>query len=532
MTNHRSRRHGIGQVRPMLAVMLLGALLLAACGGAAPSGSATTAPETAATAAGQAAEATTAPATAAATEAPAATEAATEAPAATEAATEAPAATEAATEAPAATEAATAAGAAAGGAGTVNVEFWNWWGVAREPLINQIAKDVLQKENPNITIKNVVQPWDRRDEVVLTAIASGDPPEVIMATRQEIVRFASEGTIVPITQYVKESGVDLSKFYESELETMYWEGELYSMPMPTAGGETGMVLYNKDLFAAAGLDPEKAPATWDELEAASKALTKRGENGAIEVLGADIGTSGASFLSWLYTNGGTLYSEDLKKVTFNSPEGVATLQWMVDFVNEQYGGIENYNDYTASISGEAGEHPFYQGRMGMQFPNVSIFFHLKNLAPDLKYGVGLRPYNNSNPQAKSQGVAGLSFGWGYVIPKGLTPEVEQAAYKWVETLTYKPEGACAFLLEQGRPSPIKECNDNPAYTEANPAWSQVQEVMATDVALPIVPPQSRILALVEENVELAFFGEVTPQEALDAAAEEAQRILDEYWSGR
>jgi len=412
------------------------------------------------------------------------------------------------------------------------LDFWNWWGVQREPLMQEIIGP-FQEEHPGVTINNVVQGWDRRAEVVLTAMAGGEPPEIMMATRAEIVRFAAEGLIVPITKYVEEDGLDLSAFYPSEIETMWWNGELYSMPMPTAGGETSFYVYNKTLFAEHGLDPENPPATWQELWAASEVLNQRSGN-VIDLMAADIGVSGNAFLSWLYTNNGALYSEDLRSVTFNSPEGVETLQWMYDYVQTFYGGVENHIDFMAQTTGESAENPLFQGRQAIQFPNVSIFGHLATFAPDLDYGVALRPYNADNPDARSQGIAPLGFGWGYVIPAGLSPEAERAAYDFVRRITYDMgedvKGGCWFMQEQARPSPLIACNEDPVFYELNPNWDNVKAALEADIALPIVPPQSQIQSFITEYVDLAMFGELSPQEALDLAAEESQAVLDAYWS--
>ncbi len=413
----------------------------------------------------------------------------------------------------------------------ITLEFWNWWGVQREPLMNEIIA-AFNEDFPNVEVKNMVQGWDRREEMVLTAMVSGDPPEVMMASRAELVRFASEGLIVPITQYVEEAGIDLDAYYQSEIATMWWEGELYSLPMPTAGGETSLYVYNKTMFEEAGLDPEAPPETWQELWEASEVLNKRADDGSVELMAIDIQPGGVGFLAWLYTNNGKLYSDDLKTVTFNSPEGVETLQWMIDYVNEFYGGIENHADFLALSSGESGEFPFYQLRQAMWLQNVSVFGHVATYAPDMDYGVGLRPHNGENPDAESHGIAPVSFGWGYVIPTGLDPEVERAAFEWVKKITYEMDGpgACWFMQQQARPSPLKACNEDPVYYELNPAWDNVKRALESDVALPVVPPQSRILEIVSEYVDLAVFGELSPQEALDAAAEEAQAVLDEYWA--
>ncbi|MBZ0292820.1 MAG: ABC transporter substrate-binding protein [Anaerolineae bacterium] len=414
----------------------------------------------------------------------------------------------------------------------ITIDFWNWWGVQREPLMLEIIGQ-FESEHPGVSVNNVVQGWDRRAEVVLTAMAGGEPPEVMMASRAEIVRFAAEGLIVPITQYVEADGLDLNAFYPSEIETMWWDGELYTLPMPTAGGETSFYVYNKTLFEEAGLDPENPPTTWQDFWAASEALNQRDGN-IIGLMGSDLGTNGNAFLSWLYTNNGSLYSDDLRSVTFNSPEGVETLQWMYDYVQHFYDGIETYADFMAQTSGEAADNPMFQNRMAMQFQNVSIFGHLATFAPDMDYGVALRPHNSENPDAVSQGIAPLGFGWGYVIPKGLSPEAEKAAYDFVRRLTYDMGegvyGGCWFMQEQARPSPLIACNEDPVFYELNPNWDNVKAALESDIALPIVPPQTQIVDFINQYVELAMYGEMSPQEALDAAAEEAQAVLDQYWS--
>ena len=409
----------------------------------------------------------------------------------------------------------------------VTIRYWNWWDVGRQALMDEIIAG-FQEEFPNITVENVPQTWDRRDEVVTTALAGGDPPEVLMASRQEIVRFADSGAIVPINAYVEAEEIDLSAYYESEIASMWWKDQLYALPMPTAGGETGLYFYNTRLFEEAGLDPTAPPVTWDDLDAAAAALTKLSSDGAIEQMGVGLGVNNSAFLAQLYCNNGALYSDDLKTVTFNSEQGVETLQWLLDFVKKHYGSQQAVLDWDASV--QPGEDRFHQERLAIQFQNVSQFFHLKDKAPDVQYSVSFRPYNSNNPDAKSQGVAALTFGWGYIIPVGLDPAVEEAAFKFVKRITWDDAGACWFMTQQERPSPLIACNENPAFAEVNPHWDKVQQMLETDVSVGVVPVQSEILQVLMDYVDLVGFEEMSPQEGLDAAAEEAQGILDDYWS--
>lgn len=422
------------------------------------------------------------------------------------------------------------------GGDPVSFTFLNFWGAAREPLMNQVIQN-FQQQCPNITITNNVQGFDGREELVASAVASSNPPGLIMTTRIETYKFAQEGLIIPISDYVSAAGLDVNEiFYEGEIGNQIYDDQLWTFPLPTAGGITGLYFYNKDMFRAAGLDPDDPPETWQELETAVAALTRMDALG-IEALGASVFTtqpSSESFAAWLYTNNGRLYSDDGRTATFNSPEGVETLQWMVDFTNNLNGGVELVTDFWSGVEESSPDHPYFNERLGFHFANVSFFGHLQNNDAEMwadtdRWGIALRPYNGENPDAKPAGISGLSFAWGYVIPANLPQDVQDAAYAFLEFLGTQKDGGCYFLFEQGRPSPVKECNENPAYYDANPYWDGVLESLAVDVSVPVTPVQAQINDILTRAVEEAMFG-ADPQQVLDRAAGEAQALLDDYWA--
>jgi len=421
----------------------------------------------------------------------------------------------------------------------VAFNFLNFWGDAREALMNEVIAS-FNELCPNITVNNNVQGFDGRAELVASAVAGSNPPGLIMTTRIETYQFAQRGLIVPITGYVEASGVNPEDiFYAGEIGNQVYDGELWTYPMPTAGGITSFYFYNKELFHQAGLDPENPPETWQELEEAAQAITVLDALG-IETLGASVltnqpgGPAGESFAHWLYTNNGALFSDDGRTVTFNSPEGVETLQWMVDFTNNITGGIEATTDFWTGLEEPSADFPFYNERHGIHFANVAFFGHIQNNDPEMwadtdAWGIALRPYNGNNPDAVHAGVSGLSFAWGYIIPANMPPEVQDAAYAFLEFLGTNEAGGCHFLLAQGRPSPVKSCNEDPSYSEANPYWDTVLEALATDVSVPVTPVQAQINDVLTRAVEEAMYG-ADAQTVLDSAAAEAQTILDEYWA--
>jgi len=416
----------------------------------------------------------------------------------------------------------------------VTVTWMNWWGGAREPLMLEVIAR-FEEENPHIHVENQLQPWDNRAERAATAIASKSPPSLIMIPRLEMQKFAHEGLIVPIDPYIEAEGIDVYEiFYESEINNCRWGEHFYSYPLPTGGGMTAHWLYNKNVFRDAGLDPEKPPKTWQEVEEVIKATTVI-EDGVLQKVGL-AGVGSFHFPAWLYCNNGKYYSDDSKQLLFNQPEGVETLEWMAHLINDYFGGIETYNAFFEGVDFQNADYPFYTDRLAIQPHNVSAFYHFETFAPEMyadpdQWGVSLVAYNGNNPQAKATGISGFYFAWNQVIPKGLDQKVQDAAYKWLEFFTMRRAGGCWFLFKQHRPSPVKECNENPEYYEGNPHWDATLEGMKIDISVPVTPVQGEIEDLVTEAVEEVWFGLKKPKEALDWAYEKAQPILDKFWSG-
>ena len=417
----------------------------------------------------------------------------------------------------------------------IELEFMNWWGAHREALMDTLIGH-FEAENPCIRVINQVQPWDNRAELLATAAASSNPPGIIMSTRPETYQFALSGLIIPIDAFVEAEGTDISVFYDGEIGLQYWNGELYGLPMPTAGLISPLYFYNKNMMREAGFDPESPPQTWQELEEMSRALTVADAMGA-EVLGTSLGHNGDAFVFWLYTNNGKYASDDGRTLLFNSAEGVETLEWMVNFTNDINGGVENMTDFFQDTNFSQGDHPFFDDALAFLHINSAAFGHLNNVEPELyadtsSWGVMIRPYNGDNPDAKHTGVTGYNFvgAWAYTIPAAHPPEKQAAAYKFAEFIGAHELGGCAFLFAQSRPSPVKACNENPAYYEINPYWDKVKEALATDTPVQITPVQGQLAEILTNSVEEAFFGVKSPADALNDAHAEMQALLDEFWA--
>lgn len=102
-------------------------------------------------------------------------------------------------------------------------------------------------------------------------------------------------------------------------------GKIYGIPVT---GYTLTLWYNRKLFSAAGLNPDKPPTTWDELRGYAKQLKSSQVAGFAETSSQNQG--GWHFTNWMYSAGGDMQSADGTKATFNSDKGVSILQLLKD----------------------------------------------------------------------------------------------------------------------------------------------------------------------------------------------------------
>ena len=74
------------------------------------------------------------------------------------------------------------------------------------------------------------------------------------------------------------------------------------------------------------------------------------------------------------------------------------------------------------------------------------------------------------------------------------------------------------------------CNEAPESGAENPHWNDFLAIMEKDKVIPISPVQPQIEELLTQMLEEALFGNMTPEEAIEWGATEAQSLLDDFWT--
>jgi len=421
----------------------------------------------------------------------------------------------------------------------VTLDYQHRWDGVREPLMQE-AVDTFAKVQPNIKINNQMvitsAPGNAGGmpvEKIIAQISAGTPPDVVMLQSPITNVWAQQSLVQKLDDLAKrDKFVPEQVFYPSLAKLGQLKGSQYGLPIVTAGSWS-YLFQNAESFQAAGLDYKKTPQSWEELVTFSTRLTQKQGSGFSKI-GFNLPYGGATnFIHWLPLNDGKLLSDDATKVAFDTPQGLETLEWMLDSTNRVYGSRAALEAYLAEIGadGAAGvsrgiDAAQYQGKIGMWTQSVAFFYIIKTEATNFnaafQYGAGLIPHNTKNPRAK-QSVLDDTV-WVYDIPQG--SKKTDAAWEWIKYIT-AGEGNRRFNLTQFRPSPVVKYNDDPEFSKNNPHWDVVKKQLSLSQPLPQTPGWAKVNTSLTNMVRRVLSGQVSPKEALAAAAQEGQLALDE-----
>lgn len=164
-------------------------------------------------------------------------------------------------------------------------------------IIDGYAAD-FEKENPGIKI-NAIYAGTYQDTLTkaLTAFKSGDPPDIAVLLSTDMFTLIDEDAIAPFDDLLKTDADKAwaTSFFPAFMENSQTAGKTWGIPFQRS---TIVMFWNKDAFKEAGLDPDKAPDTWDELVADGGKLTKRDASGNVSQWGVEIPSTG--FPYWLF----------------------------------------------------------------------------------------------------------------------------------------------------------------------------------------------------------------------------------------
>jgi multiple sugar transport system substrate-binding protein len=179
---------------------------------------------------------------------------------------------------------------------------------------------------PSVNLKCVE--GDLNDQVFLTAVRSGTPPDLIYMDRSKIGTFAAQGAIQPLDDCVSKAGIDMTNFRDAAVQQVKFNGKVYGIP---EFFNVVVVVINNKVATEAGVSPDDIDTgNWDKLKAANAAMLKKSGN-KITRLGFD--PKLPEFLPlWAKINGVDILSADGKTSNLDDPKVAEALAFARDLI--------------------------------------------------------------------------------------------------------------------------------------------------------------------------------------------------------
>lgn len=379
-----------------------------------------------------------------------------------------------------------------------------------------------------ISVKYTELPYDaiRQREIASIQNNLGNY-DVIFVDDIWMYEYARRGYLVPLDSFVRESGVEMSDFFDSARKAeAELDGKIWLMPQRA---DVQVLFYRVDLFES---DEHKkafrakykrdlaVPETWEEYRDVAQYFTNAYQGASKRLYGAGETLKRPHFAFeffamryWSFT--GEQFFSDTGTPAFTSPEGIEALKYLVSLAPIAAPGAANWaHDETISAfaEGELAMAPqWYDFYPTLRNPKASKVSASLGVAPV----PGIRLADGSIRRTPSIGGGSLGI--------ARDAKDRESAWELINYMTGKEFLAHAALL--GAIVPRKSAYENPEVRRRNPAVDVYLASLEQAWFRPRLEDYARVEAIIGRGVSRAFVKEATPEVALSDAAAEVHSVL-------
>ncbi|MDZ5015776.1 extracellular solute-binding protein [Clostridium perfringens] len=298
--------------------------------------------------------------------------------------------------------------------GTVTLSY-AIWDSGQEKGLRKLA-DEFESKNPNTKINIQVIGWNDYWTMLEAAATGGSLPDTFWMHSNEIHRYGSNGMLLSLNDYIKNSEVvDLKNFPEGLNEIYNINDNQYAIPKDF---DTIGLWYNKKMFDEAQIPYPDETWNWDKLYEVSKKLTKA-DGSQFGVLAPLHNQEG--YYNFVYQNGGDIITDD-KKSGYDNPKTIEAINYYFNLSKEGL-SPKIFNDKERAEALQNG-----QAAMGF-FGSWNLGSFADNEYMAKNFDVTVLPSSNDGKRAT------IFNGLGNAI--SAKTEHPEEAWKWVEYLSSK-----------------------------------------------------------------------------------------------
>ena len=402
------------------------------------------------------------------------------------------------------TSASTASGSSGG---HVNITLWHGYTDVEGTAIKALAKE-FNATHPNITV--TPQFYGNSDyalQKVLAAIAGGKPPDISYLYGSWAANIATNPTTVNLAPYIaKDPSWNWNDFWQAARNVTTVNGKIIGVP---ALIDNLALVYNKKLFAQAGIPLPTANWTWTDFENAAIKLTdpSKKQFGWAYVNDASEDTVWR-FWAMLWQAGGSILSPDGKQAAFDSPAGLKAMTLLQTLAKHNSIYFDDGSDVYPGV--------FNSGHIGMLWTGP---WDLSQITGHQPYGVSTLPADQNHQTISgpdnwvvfNNGAARVNAAITFL--KWFTsPKID---LKWATMTGDLPIRASAAKLPGYQ-----------AFVKKYPgiaAW--VANLANATQSRPVTTTYPKISTAVGQAVQSVLLGKADPQQALSQAAQQVNGIL-------
>jgi len=414
--------------------------------------------------------------------------------------------------------------------GIITIDLWHSETAANQDTLERLASRYNSSQD-EVRVRPSFQ--GMTGEIMaklLASLDSGQVPAIALLVEADAQTMIDSGAVAPAQDFVDREDYDLSDLNETLIRSYTTEDKLRAMPFSAA---TGLLYYNKVTFREVGLDPERPPRDLEEVRQYSENILKRDSSG--QVVRSGIAIDVRDWIRFvlaehddLFVDNNNGYDGRATKVLFDNDTGRWFFQWWHDMVDEglafNVGRNPTYADgFLAIVSDRAAMTFSYSAALR------SVVDALEAGAGGVEIGVGALP-----------GVPG-GTGASLLINRGLwilnlRPEEEQeAAWKFIKWLM-ESEQQAEWFAGTGYLPVSRAAVDLPAAKDVIAQYPLFQVPLDLYLNSPTTPaalyallaPFWRVDEALYQGVEAMLSGVKDPDQALEDAAAESNRIIEEY----
>ena len=399
--------------------------------------------------------------------------------------------------------------------GKTEVVFWHAMSGDLETALNTQV-DAFNASQDDYEVKPIFQGTYEEALTKFNAVAGSEDAPAIMQTFEVGTKYMIDSNkITPVQEFIDKEDFDTSVWEENILSYYQVDGKQYSMPFNSS---TPVLIYNKDAFKEAGLDPEKAPRTYDELKAAAKKLTTDDQTGFTMLNYGWFFEQLVAAQGGLYVDNENGRSGDPTKAVFDGEEGQNAFNLIKEMYDEKtfLNVGQNWDDMRAA---------FQSGKVAMYLDSSAGIRTVADSA-DFEIGASYLPVPN---EADRQGVVigGASLWMG----DGIAEETKEGAWEFMKYVS-STEAQAQWHVDTGYFAINPDAYNEPVVEEMWAKYPQLKVTVdqlsetkpspATQGALISTFPQSRQSVV---NAMESLYQGVSVEDALKRAAEETTSTL-------